>query len=307
MERPNWEEVFMAFAHELSKRSTCIRAKTGAILIKEGRILSMGYTGAGPGLQHCEKYWQEYHHQEWAAFVESGGYEAHKRKKAEKLEKKKEKMEREKEKQEKESSKIPVANKSTLASRARSASFDINEEKMRALQLEIAVLKKRNGIELKEKEKMEKLERKKEKEKEKEKLEKEKEKEKLEKSSSKSYLVAAKGPKSSFRKFVMSDKFIELHNLWAHENEIHAEINCILNARESCNGSILFAVTSPCMECAKYIHGAKVYKVYYDELKDRKGVEFLAKNGIQCININAIVHEPVEFSLSSDNESESTV
>lgn len=286
IDRPGWEEVFMAFAHELSKRSTCIRAKTGAILVKEGKIISMGYTGVGSGLQHCEHYWQEYHHSEWSTFVESGEYEQYKKKRVDKQEKKKTK--------EPKDSKIPVASKSTLASRARSASFDINEEKLRSLQLEIAVLKKRNGIE-------------KDKEKEKEKEKEKKKADKLEKSISKSYLTGAKGPKSSFRKFIMSDKFIELHNLWAHENEIHAEVNCILNSGGLAAGSVLFTISSPCMECAKFIHGARVYKVYYDELKDRKGVEFLAKNGIQCININAIVREPVEFSLSSDNESESTV
>ena len=286
MDRPAWEEIFMAFAHDLSKRSTCIRAKTGAILIKEGRVVSMGYTGAGSGLQHCEHYWKEYHAKEWSNFVESGEYH---------------KPTKPKPATEPKPSKIPVAEKSTLASRARSSSFDINEEKLRALQLEIAVLKKHNKVEKEEKttKGVEKKHKKK--------------KEKAESvasssSSKKNYLTGAKGPKSSFRKFIASDKFIELHNQWAHENEIHAEVNCIVNARENCTGAILFSVTSPCMECAKLIHGAKIYKVYYDELKDRRGVEFLAKNGIQCININALVHEapdPDVFSVSSGDTDES--
>lgn len=274
LERPPWEEVYMAFAHELSKRSTCIRTKTGAVLVRNGQILSLGYTGVGSGLQHCEHYWQDQHQREWSNFVESGGYEHKKKKKAV-------------EKAEKKASKIPVSSKTTLASRARSASFDINEEKMRALQLEIAVLKKRND----KPEKQEKPER----------------AERVEKSSSKNYLTGAKGPKSSFRKFIMSDKFVEAHKAWSHENEIHAEVNCLIGAVNQAAGGILFTTTSPCIECAILIHGAKIYKVYYDELKDKKGVEYLAKNGVQCININALVHEPVEFDLSSSDESESTV
>jgi dCMP deaminase len=37
----------------VSKRSTCIRRKVGAVLVRDKRILSTGYNGAPSGLRHC--------------------------------------------------------------------------------------------------------------------------------------------------------------------------------------------------------------------------------------------------------------
>lgn len=35
-------------------RSTCLRRKVGALIVKDKRILSSGYNGAPSGCQHCE-------------------------------------------------------------------------------------------------------------------------------------------------------------------------------------------------------------------------------------------------------------
>lgn len=43
----------MAIAHLVSERSTCLRRKVGAVLVKEKRILATGYNGAPTGLRHC--------------------------------------------------------------------------------------------------------------------------------------------------------------------------------------------------------------------------------------------------------------
>jgi len=43
----------MEMAHVVSKRSTCLRRKVGAILVKDRHILSTGYNGAPKGLSHC--------------------------------------------------------------------------------------------------------------------------------------------------------------------------------------------------------------------------------------------------------------
>jgi len=51
--RPTWDEYFLNIAHLVSKRSTCIRRKVGAILVKDRRILATGYNGAPIGLEHC--------------------------------------------------------------------------------------------------------------------------------------------------------------------------------------------------------------------------------------------------------------
>jgi len=54
-ERPTYDKYFMEMAHVVSKRSTCIRRKVGAILVKDKHILSTGYNGAPKGLKHCEE------------------------------------------------------------------------------------------------------------------------------------------------------------------------------------------------------------------------------------------------------------
>ena len=52
--RPSYDAYFMEMAHVVAKRSTCIRRKVGAILVKNKHILATGYNGAPKGLRHCE-------------------------------------------------------------------------------------------------------------------------------------------------------------------------------------------------------------------------------------------------------------
>jgi dCMP deaminase len=54
-ERPSYDEYFMEMAHVVAKRSTCLRRKVGAILVKDKHILSTGYNGAPKGLKHCSE------------------------------------------------------------------------------------------------------------------------------------------------------------------------------------------------------------------------------------------------------------
>jgi len=53
MERPSWDQYFMDIVDLVSKRSTCLRRKVGAILVRDKRILATGYNGAPSGLAHC--------------------------------------------------------------------------------------------------------------------------------------------------------------------------------------------------------------------------------------------------------------
>ena len=53
--RPSYDEYFMEMAYVIAKRSTCLRRKVGAILVKDKHILSTGYNGAPKGLQHCSE------------------------------------------------------------------------------------------------------------------------------------------------------------------------------------------------------------------------------------------------------------
>ncbi|MDW7652401.1 MAG: cytidine/deoxycytidylate deaminase family protein [Bacillota bacterium] len=52
--RPSWDAYFMEITHVVANRSTCLRRKVGALIIKEKRILATGYNGAPSGLAHCQ-------------------------------------------------------------------------------------------------------------------------------------------------------------------------------------------------------------------------------------------------------------
>lgn len=45
----------MRIAHLVSERSTCLRRRVGAVIVKDKRILSTGYNGAPSGLRHCSE------------------------------------------------------------------------------------------------------------------------------------------------------------------------------------------------------------------------------------------------------------
>ncbi len=53
MSRPSWNEYFMQIAFLVSERSTCLRRRVGAIIIKNKRIISTGYNGSPRNLAHC--------------------------------------------------------------------------------------------------------------------------------------------------------------------------------------------------------------------------------------------------------------
>jgi len=55
MKRPSWDDYFLEVAELISKRSTCLRRKVGAVIVKDRRIISTGYNGAPAGLVHCEE------------------------------------------------------------------------------------------------------------------------------------------------------------------------------------------------------------------------------------------------------------
>jgi len=51
--RPSFDEYFMEIAHVVAKRSTCLRRKVGAVIVKDKHILTTGYNGAPSGMPHC--------------------------------------------------------------------------------------------------------------------------------------------------------------------------------------------------------------------------------------------------------------
>ncbi len=52
-ERPGWDDYFMEIANVIAKRSTCLRRKVGAVIVKDNKILSTGYNGAPHNVRHC--------------------------------------------------------------------------------------------------------------------------------------------------------------------------------------------------------------------------------------------------------------
>lgn len=53
--RPTWDEYFLGMADLVSKRSTCLRRKVGAVLVKDRRMLATGYNGAPSRIAHCSE------------------------------------------------------------------------------------------------------------------------------------------------------------------------------------------------------------------------------------------------------------
>ncbi len=52
-DRLTWNEYFMDIAMKVAERSTCNRAKVGALIVKERNILATGYNGSPAGMPHC--------------------------------------------------------------------------------------------------------------------------------------------------------------------------------------------------------------------------------------------------------------
>ena len=44
--RPEWDIYFLLMAQVAASRSTCLRRKVGAVLVRDRQILSTGYNGA---------------------------------------------------------------------------------------------------------------------------------------------------------------------------------------------------------------------------------------------------------------------
>lgn len=53
--RPGWDEYFLGIAKLVSERSTCLRRKVGALVVKDRRILATGYNGTPSGIRHCRE------------------------------------------------------------------------------------------------------------------------------------------------------------------------------------------------------------------------------------------------------------
>jgi len=70
---------------------------------------------------------------------------------------------------------------------------------------------------------------------------------------------------------------------------LHAEANAIMKvsaSTQSSKGATLYITLSPCKECSKLIFQSGINRlVFYKEYKDRLGLDFLKKSGIEITHI----------------------
>lgn len=52
-DRPSWHQYFMTITRQVAERSTCKRAKVGAVIVRDRNIVATGYNGSPAGLPHC--------------------------------------------------------------------------------------------------------------------------------------------------------------------------------------------------------------------------------------------------------------
>ncbi|KXT78368.1 deoxycytidylate deaminase [Streptococcus sp. DD13] len=51
--RLEWDQYFAAQSLLIANRATCNRAKVGAVLVKDNKVIATGYNGSVSGTQHC--------------------------------------------------------------------------------------------------------------------------------------------------------------------------------------------------------------------------------------------------------------
>ncbi len=54
MSKPAFEDIYMELAVNLARRSHCVRRHVGAVLVKDTRIISIGYNGPPSGTHNCD-------------------------------------------------------------------------------------------------------------------------------------------------------------------------------------------------------------------------------------------------------------
>ena len=70
---------------------------------------------------------------------------------------------------------------------------------------------------------------------------------------------------------------------------LHAEANAILKvaaSTQSTKGATLYVTLSPCTDCSKLIFQSGIKRVvYHEQYKDRSGLDFLLKGGVEILHI----------------------
>lgn len=67
------DKNFIRIAAEIATASKCVSKQVGAVIVKDGRILSTGYNGTPAGYINCREYWKDEYtsgHHEWSKTFE---------------------------------------------------------------------------------------------------------------------------------------------------------------------------------------------------------------------------------------------
>ncbi|MCP4969172.1 MAG: dCMP deaminase family protein [Arcobacter sp.] len=67
------DKNFINIAHEIASASKCVSKQVGAVIVKDGRILSTGYNGTPTGFTNCSDHWNNEYtkdHHDWSKTYE---------------------------------------------------------------------------------------------------------------------------------------------------------------------------------------------------------------------------------------------
>lgn len=292
------DPIFIEIARVLSKKSTCCLIKNAAVIVKDGNILGYGVTDLGD----CDRYWREIHKKEWDEFkktddrdsrsIDSRSSNGLDRTRSLSVTRSTASTKA------KEVSGRPPTGKSKKdgggdrgggdrgggdrggdrggGDRGGDRGGSGRDSERKSTELSASSLAKIAAIQESKKVK-------------------------------KSYLINAKGPKSSWKKYLKSEKFISAHETWSYDHETHAEFNAVFNKSPAADikNAVMYCLYSPCADCARIIRKSGICKVYFDILVDRRAIDYLAEYEIQCINYASVLEQPVtSFDISSSDTSD---
>jgi dCMP deaminase len=67
------DKNFINIANEIASASKCVSKQVGAVIVKDGRILSTGYNGTPAGYTNCKEHWDNEYtkdHHDWSKTYE---------------------------------------------------------------------------------------------------------------------------------------------------------------------------------------------------------------------------------------------
>lgn len=70
-------DYYLDVVKAVAMRGTCDRGRAGAIIVKDGRIISTGYAGAPTGLPHCDEAGHDLMIKSWGPNIEEPEHSQH--------------------------------------------------------------------------------------------------------------------------------------------------------------------------------------------------------------------------------------